>query len=87
MKFNATLSNAWDQLGEIRNRIKDIVKERMGWKADAVFYDRVKGRVPCTPAEREAFNSAFKTVSVEFKSVINVNDLFPASDLQLETIE
>ena len=87
MKHNKTLTQAWDLLSELRNKIKDKVKEQMGWRADGPFYDRVYGRVPCTPAEQTAFLTAFKAVSDDFKKIVNIPELFPASDFKAVTIE
>jgi hypothetical protein len=87
MKHNKTLNKAWENLGDVRNKIKDNVKEQMGWRADAPFYDRVYGRVVCTPAEQTAFSTAFKTVSADFKGLVSINDLFPSDDFKPITVE
>jgi hypothetical protein len=85
--YNKTLTKAWDLLGDLRNKIKDNVKEQMGWRADGPFYDRIYGRVVCTPAEQTAFLTAIKSVSDDFKKIVSIPDLFPASDFKAVTVE
>jgi len=87
MAHNKTLTTTWDKLGSFRNKIKDMVKEQMGWKADTPFYDRVYGRVACTPAEQAAFTNAFKKVSQDIKELVGIANLFPADDFKKVTVE
>jgi hypothetical protein len=75
MQYNETLVSTYEQIGTIRNQLKEKVKAIMGWRADAAFYDRVNGRVKCTPAEQEAFTKAVKELSLSIPS-----DLFPEGE-------
>lgn len=86
-KYNKTLTRNWEQIGDIRNVIKEKVKATMGWAGDTAFYDRIYGRVPCTPAEQLAFSNAVAEVILKTcQDFANLN-LFPAEDFAPVTIE
>lgn len=85
--YNKTLIAAWDDIGCLRNLLKEKVKEIMGWKADAAFYDRVGGRVKCTPAEQAAFSKALKAIIIDITGWTG-KDLFPEGEAKkVATVE
>lgn len=81
MKSEKALTQAYYQLAGLPNLLKDRVKSIMGWRADTPFYDRVKGRVKCTPAEQQAFRNAFAELGIP------AFELFPAGEEQPVTAE
>lgn len=87
MKYNITLSKSWDEIGRLRNDIRDKVKAAMGWAGNGPFYDRLYGRVNCTPAEQMAFKNAFAEVILQISHDFAQKDLFPADDCIPVTVE
>lgn len=82
MKHNRTLQKEYQNVMGWGLMIKFRVKAIMGWRSDAAFYDRVMGRVECTPAEKSAFMQAFGELKLPVPA-----KLFPDTDKVRTTAE
>ena len=64
-----SFNNGWEQIPPFALfRAKEEIKDALGLKTDAAFYNRKNGKRPYTPAEKEAVEKVFR----KYKIVKNI---------------
>lgn len=82
MKHNKTLTKTYEAISNLSHVWKEAVKQRMGWKSDNPFYNRIGGTIKCTPAEQDVFTQTLAEIEITKPA-----ELFPATEEQLLTAE